>query len=88
MNEQSFRARVKDEGYGEPVLLEWDAGLLNESHSHDFDATILVIEGEITVTCADRTSTCQTGDSDALAAGTPHTEEVGPEGVKFLVARR
>ena len=88
MDEQAYRAKVKDEGYGEPTLLDWEANLFVDTHSHDFDAAIFVLEGEITVTCDDRTSTCKAGDNDGLEAGTPHKEQVGPEGVKFLAARR
>ena len=88
MDEQSYRAKVKEEGYAEPVLIDWEANRFVDTHSHDFDAAIFVLEGEITVACEDRTSTCRIGDNEALAAGTLHTEQIGPQGVKFLAARR
>ena len=54
-------------------------------HTHDYGATILVLEGELTVTYEDgSTTTCRAGDSNSLAAGIPHAEAVGPQGVRFI----
>ncbi|MBT3699880.1 MAG: cupin [Alphaproteobacteria bacterium] len=88
MTEQEFRDKAHQDGYAEPNLVDWEANLVNEEHTHDFSARIFVLSGELKVVCADRTSVCQAGDNDALAAGTPHAEYAGPEGVKFLAARK
>ena len=88
MNERSFKKRLAREGFGEASLLEWEAGTVNESHSHDFTASALVISGAITVTTDDGATTCKAGDSFTLAAGIAHTETVGGDGVRFLVARK
>jgi quercetin dioxygenase-like cupin family protein len=88
MTEQEFRDLASRDGFAEPALVEWDAGLINEEHTHDFTARIYVLSGELKVVCAERTSTCRSGDHDALDAGTPHTEYVGTEGVAFLAARK
>jgi quercetin dioxygenase-like cupin family protein len=88
MTEQEFRYNAQQDGYAEPSLVDWEANLINEEHTHDFSARIFVLSGELKVVCADRTSVCHAGDNDALGAGTPHAEYVGPEGVKFLAARK
>jgi len=88
MTEAEFRRLLADEGYGEPARVAWEANLVNDSHAHDFDARILVIEGRITVDCDGDAVTCGPGDSRALAAGTPHVETIGPQGVTFLAGRR
>ncbi len=88
MDEQAFREQVKRDGYGEPELIEWDAGTVNDTHTHDFAATIYVLSGEITVATDEEDRTCRAGDTGSLGTGVPHTERIGPDGVTFLVARK
>lgn len=88
MDEKVFRREVEREGYREPVLLEWEAGKFVDTHTHDFDARILVLSGELSVTSDGEERTCGAGDTNSIAANTPHLERVGTQGVSFLVARR
>ena len=88
MNEQRLRERLKAEGYAEGVLVEWPSNTFNDTHTHEFSACVLVLEGEITVTTAEGATTCRANDTFQLVAGTPHSEQVGPDGVKFLSGRR
>jgi len=89
MDEQTFRDTAARDGYAEPVIVEWDADTFNDSHTHDFAARIFVLAGEMTVVCEDGdTRTCRTGDSNELAAEVRHSERIGPDGVRFLVARK
>ncbi len=60
-----------------------------EAHAHDFDVRALVLSGEITLGCGDAAPcTYLVGDVFTMQAGVPHTEAVGPEGVRYLVGRR
>lgn len=88
MDEKTFRAELEQEGYGEASVVEWEAGKFVDTHTHDFSASLLVLSGEITVTTESGTTTCRAGDTGSLAAGTPHSEKVGTEGVRFLVGRK
>jgi len=89
MDEQAFRKQLAEEGYSEPRLVEWEPGTFNDTHTHDFSAKVMVLDGEITVTCDDgRRTTCRAGDTFQLAAGTPHKEDIGAEGVRFLAGRK
>jgi len=88
MDEARYRQQLTEQGYGEPSLVEWDPGTVNDTHSHDFSASILVLDGEITVTLADGDVTCGPGDTFALSAGAPHAETVGQSGVRFLAGRK
>ncbi len=89
MDEASFKAKAEAEGYGNFAIRDWEPGLVNEMHTHDFSASILVLAGELTVTCEDgSTKTCRAGDTNSLTAGIPHAEVVGPEGVRFISGRK
>jgi len=89
MNEDEFRQRLSADGYAEPRLVEMSPNTFNDTHTHDFSAFLLLLDGEITVSTDEgRTVTCRPGDTFALPAHTPHTERVGSSGVRFLAGRR
>lgn len=88
MDEHSFRERLKAEGYAAGPIIEWAPNTFNDTHTHEFSASILVLEGEITVTTPEGATTCRASDTFRLAAGTPHAEQVGPAGVRFLSGRK
>jgi quercetin dioxygenase-like cupin family protein len=87
MDETAFRAEQARRGRTEFHLRDWAPGTVNDTHTHDFAAAVLVLAGEITVETEAGTTTCRAGDTFALDAGVPHTERVGPDGVRFLSAR-
>ncbi|MCC7275643.1 MAG: AraC family ligand binding domain-containing protein [Alphaproteobacteria bacterium] len=88
MNDDAFRQRLQHEGYAE---IERRAMAANESraeHAHHFDVAALVTAGAITLTCEGRARTYRAGDTFTMAAGTLHAEDVGPDGVEYIVGRR
>ena len=58
------------------------------AHSHAFDVRALVTQGEITLTIHGIATPYREGDIFTLAAGCEHVEDVGAEGVTYLVGRR
>ncbi len=87
MNEDSFRASLAAGGYPEPELIEREANLFNERHTHDFSVKALVLDGQISVITDDGTTTCCAGDEFSLDSGIPHCEQYGPQGARVLVSR-
>ena len=88
MDQQAFKAAREAEGFTEFLIREWEPGKVVDTHSHDFTAAVLVLEGEFTVDYDDGPTTYRPGDSCVVEAGTRHKETVGAEGVKFLVGRK
>ena len=88
MNQTEFEKKLQTEGYAEMVDRHMEADQFNAEHSHDFDACVLVVEGEMTITRAGKPETLRAGDLCTLAAGTPHTEKCGTAGVRYLAGRR
>jgi quercetin dioxygenase-like cupin family protein len=88
MDADAFRDRLKREGFDEIVIAEMPASDSRAEHAHHFDVSALVLEGAITLTCDGVAHTYAAGDRFDMAAGKHHAEDVGPEGVRYLVGRR
>ena len=88
MNRAEFEKKLAAEGYGETVEREMEAEHFNAEHSHEFDALLLFLGGEMTIACNGKPQTFRAGDTCSVPAGTPHTERVGAGGVHYLAGRR
>jgi quercetin dioxygenase-like cupin family protein len=87
MDRIEFEARLRQEGY-RVVNSSLKPNLADPNHCHDFDATLLVLGGEITITRDNKPETFRAGDCCAVPAGCMHAEQVGPEGVAYVSGRR
>ena len=87
MNQADFEADLQRQGY-QVFYGGLKAGDVNGDHSHDWDARVMVIGGEITITRAGKADTFRVGDSCAVAAGEMHAEQVGLQGVAYIAGRR
>ena len=61
------------EGYGEIVDREMEADHFNGEHAHEFDAYVLVVDGEMTISRAGEPQLFRAGDMCTMPAGTVHT---------------
>jgi quercetin dioxygenase-like cupin family protein len=84
---EAFRAALAAEGY-EAVERVLPPGPRSDTHTHPFHAKALILEGVFTITVDGTPTTYGAGEVFALAAGTPHEEEPGPEGVRYLAGRK
>jgi quercetin dioxygenase-like cupin family protein len=87
MNKAEFEADVRREGY-EVREGEIKPNEHRESHVHDFDARLFVLDGHLTLLRGDQRETFGPGETCSLSAGTPHEEHTEADGVRYLAARR
>jgi len=87
MDRTAFEAELKAGGY-EPVERRMDADQFNPEHMHEFDARVMLLDGEMTITRNGKPQVFRPGDVCEIAAGTPHTEQCGPGGAHYLAGRR
>jgi uncharacterized cupin superfamily protein len=73
MNQSGFEAELRRQGY-QVFYGGLQAGIVNPDHAHDWDARVMVIGGEITLTRGGKAETFRVGDSCAVAAGEVHAE--------------
>ena len=50
MNRAEFETELSTQGYGEIIDRSMEVNAVNPEHAHEFDARLLVLEGEMTVT--------------------------------------
>jgi len=87
MNQSEFEAGLQRDGY-QIFYGGLRADMVNPEHTHDWDARIMVLGGEITLTRSGKAEAFRAGDSCAVAAGEMHTEHVGPQGVAYIAGRK
>ncbi|MBN8930061.1 MAG: hypothetical protein BGO51_18515 [Rhodospirillales bacterium 69-11] len=86
LTREAFESDLRREGYdvvhgGQPP------GSGEGLHAHDFDARIMVLGGEITVTRDGSATLFRAGEQCEIPAGCEHTTQVGPEGVAYIVGK-
>lgn len=87
MDETSFREELARDGFDD-VEIAWSAGKTNPEHAHDYDVRALVLEGGITLTVAGKADCYGAGQVFIMPRGCPHSEFIGPDGLRALVGRR
>ena len=87
MTPVEFDADLRREGY-QVMNTSLAPNQLNAEHTHEFDARIMVLAGEITITRDGQARTYGPGDYWLTPAHAVHTELAGPEGVAIIIGRR
>jgi quercetin dioxygenase-like cupin family protein len=86
LSPQAFESDLRREGF-DIVHGGQQPGFSEDLHAHDFDARIMVLGGEITVTRDGKADTFHAGDHCEIPAGCQHTTKTGPEGVSYIVGK-
>ena len=87
-NFDAFKADALAAGFDEALERHWPADTVLDLHSHTFDAEAVVTQGEMWLTCGDKTQYLTPGSTFKLAPNVPHSERYGPQGATYWVARR
>lgn len=87
MDRLAFEAELRQEGY-RVVNSSLKPNLVDPNHCHDFDAKVLVLGGELTITRDNKPETFRAGQCCMVPAGCMHSEQVGPEGVAYVAGQR
>lgn len=88
MNQAEFEKKCAAEGYADIVDRNMEADHFNAEHSHEFDAYVLLLDGEMTISRQGKAELFHAGDLCTVPAGTVHTEKCGPTGAHYLAGRR
>lgn len=87
MQRQEFETAARADGFS--IVHSSQKPLTSApNHCHDFDARLYILAGEITITRDNSPTTFRAGDCCEVPCGAMHAEQVGPEGVAYVAARR
>jgi quercetin dioxygenase-like cupin family protein len=87
MNQQTFEAELKRDGYD--IITNTTPGAkVNPEHSHPFDVRAMVLKGDFSLTRAGKTETFKPGEVFTMPRGCLHYESYGPEGAVILLGRK
>ena len=84
---ESFTAQSMDEGFDEIIVRQLEANFKLDTHTHPFDVSAYVAQGEYWLTVNDEVKHLKVGDFFRLARNVPHAELYGPQGATVWVAR-
>lgn len=88
MDESTFRAKLREQGYPDPVLLDLSPNTFFEDHSHKFSSFAFMLEGEFTVKTEAGTKTSRAGETFTLDSNVVHSSWAGDKGAKVLTGRK
>ena len=88
MTRDDYVAHLKRHGFGEAIERTKPANDADGRHAHEFDACLLMLEGEYTLTFDDGARTFRAGDMCEVPRGTHHAETVGATDIRYLVGKR
>ncbi len=88
MTKDEFLGQARAQGFAEPVPVVREVGYGLAEHSHSFEAFALITEGEFTLQVDGVATRYGVGETFHLAAGQPHHEWSGPQGARYLSARK
>jgi hypothetical protein len=83
-----FEAQALARGFDAVLERHWEPGTVLETHTHPFDASALVVGGEMWLTVGGGTRHLRAGDTFELDHGVAHAERYGVQGATYWVARR
>ncbi len=78
---------LKNKGHKNIVEVSFPENHVNQSHTHPFNAEIIIVAGGMKVTIGGDEKNLAVGDQLELAANLEHSEHIGPGGVTYLAAR-
>ena len=88
MSNAQFIQTLQQEGYPQPVEVQREPNGHLDDHTHPFEVKALVLEGEIQLMIHGRTKKYVPGDIFHLGLEEVHAETYGPQGVRYLAARK
>ena len=88
MNRNDFVQELDAQGFPEPVTVDKVPNGGIGPHRHEFEAKALILEGEITLEVDGKKTVYRPGDVFHLSREQLHSEQYGPQGVRYLAGRK
>jgi quercetin dioxygenase-like cupin family protein len=87
MDRTAFEAELQSEGR-QVVTVTMQPNQVNPEHAHDFEARLMVVDGEMTVDYGAQRQTYATGETFTMPLGRRHAEIAGAGGAVYVAGRK
>ncbi len=88
MDEAEFRRQLREQGYAEAEVREYEPNMAKDMHRHDASVYAFVARGEFTLVTEDGSATYRPGDVRKVPSGTLHSEQTGANGATVLIGKK
>ena len=85
MNEEQFRELLREKGYADVKIKEFEPDLYDPPHTHGVSIMALVLSGEITLEWENGSTTYVPGEMCEFEAGTVHAERTPASGATLIL---
>jgi quercetin dioxygenase-like cupin family protein len=84
-----FEQQLRREGFHHVYAWQDGPHAFYPDHTHPVDTAHIILDGEMTLTCAGETTTCAAGERPPdVPAGAVHSARMGPHGCRYLVGEK
>jgi quercetin dioxygenase-like cupin family protein len=85
---KELERQLRTEGFTHTYVWEDSPGVSYPAHTHPNETAHVILEGEMTVTCEERTQTYKPGERFDVPAHTVHSAKMGPHGCRYLIGEK
>jgi len=88
MDEAQFRRQLREQGYSEAEVREYEPNTAKDMHAHESSVYAFVSSGEFTLVTEDGSVSYQPGEVCKVPSGTLHSEQAGAAGATVLLGKK
>jgi mannose-6-phosphate isomerase-like protein (cupin superfamily) len=89
MDLAAFERQLRQQGFRRIYVWQDGAHAFYPDHTHPMDTAHIILEGEMTLTCAGSTKTYTAGERPPdVPARAVHSARMGPSGCRYLIGEK
>ena len=88
LNEAKLAQQLRAEGFGHTYVWQDRPNASYPDHTHATQTAHIILDGELTLIMADRSTTYCTGERCDVPAGAVHAARMGPTGCRYLIGEK
>lgn len=89
MDSTLLERQLRDEGFRRVYVWQDAGGAVYDEHAHPVETAHIILEGEMTLTCAGTTRTYRAGERPPdIPAGAVHSARMGPAGCRYVIGEK
>jgi hypothetical protein len=89
MKQSSPEQQLREEGFRRVYVWEDGPNASYPDHTHPADTAHIILEGEMTLTCAGATGTYSAGERPPdVPAAAVHSARMGPQGCRYVIGEK